>query len=104
MEWDGYSTSAKFRQGTELMLNTLIERKAKYVLAGIKNRVLIRKEDREWLEEQFFPRATDFGFGGIAIVRPSNYFNKVAIESITSKVDKEKVAINLFDEVPEEKE
>ena len=25
MEWDGYATSKQFKQGTELMLNTLIQ-------------------------------------------------------------------------------
>jgi hypothetical protein len=103
MQWDGYSTSAEFRQGTELMLNTLIQHKANYVLADIKNMVLIGREDQEWLEKEFLPRAMNFGFGGLAIVRPNSYFNKVAIESISYKIDKEKLPISLFDNVNDAK-
>jgi hypothetical protein len=103
MQWNGYSTSAEFRQGTELMLNTLISHKANYVLADIKNMVLIGKEDQEWLEAAFIPRAISFGFNALAIVRPNNYFNKVAVESISYKVDKEKLAIGLFDNINEAK-
>jgi len=103
MEWDGYSTSAEFRQGTELMLNTLISHKANYVLADIKNMVLIGSEDQKWVETQFIPRAISFGFAALAIVRPNSYFNKVAIESISYKVDKEKLAIGIFDNLNEAK-
>src|SRR5829696_8657988 len=87
MQWDGYSTSAEFRQGTELMLNTLIRHKANFVLADIKNMVLISGEDQQWLEKEFLPRAMNFGFSGLAIIRPTSYFNKVAIESISYKID-----------------
>lgn len=103
MEWDGYSTSAEFRQGTELMLNTLIGHRANFVLADIKNMTLISGEDQQWLETQFLPRAISFGFSGLAIIRPDNYFNKVAVESIYYKVDKEKLAISFFDNVNEAK-
>lgn len=101
MEWDGYSNSSQFRQGTELMLNTLIANKASHVLADIKDMVLIGQEDQQWLSTDFLPRAIQFGFKGIAIVRPDNYFNKVAVESVSYKVDKEKLTINFFDNIEE---
>jgi ribonuclease HII len=101
MEWDGYATSAQFKEGTELMLNTLIQNKAFKVLADIKDMVLIGMEDQKWLDTVFLPRAIQFGFKAIAIVKPDNYFNKVAVESISYKVDKDKLAINFFDNVEE---
>ncbi len=103
MEWDGYATSEQFKQGTELMLNTLIKNKATKVLADVKDMVLIGMEDQNWLDSQFIPRAVEFGFKAIAIIRPDSYFNKVAIESISYKVDKTKLAINFFDNVEEAK-
>jgi hypothetical protein len=99
MEWDGYATSAQFKEGTELMLNTLIQNKVFKVLADIKDMVLIGMEDQRWLDTHFLPRAIQFGFKALAIVRPDNYFNKVAVESISYKVDKDKLAINFFDNV-----
>jgi hypothetical protein len=104
MEWDGYATSAQFKEGTELMLNILIQNKAFKVLADIKDMVLIGMEDQQWLDTQFLPRAIQFGFKALAIVRPDNYFNKVAVESISYKVDKDKLAINFFDNAEEARE
>ena len=104
MEWDGYATSNQFKEGTELMLNTLIQNNAVKVLADLKDMVLIGMEDQQWLDTHFLPRAIKFGFKAIAIIKPDNYFNKVAVESISYKVDKAKLAINFFDNVTEARE
>lgn len=104
MEWNGYATSKQFKQGTELMLNMLIKNNCSKVLADIKEMKIIAMEDQQWLNEEFLPRATTFGFKAIAIVKPHYYFNKVAVETISYKVDKEKLTINFFDNSEEAKE
>ena len=103
MEWDGYATSKQFKEGTELMLNTLIKHHCSKVLADIKHMKIIAMEDQQWLNEGFLPRATKFGFKAIAIVKPDFYFNKVAVETISYKVDKDKLTINFFDNIEEAK-
>lgn len=104
MEWRGYATSREFKQGTELMLKALIENNTFKVLADIKDMIIIAKEDQDWLDADFLPRATDLGFKVLAIVKPDHYFNKVAVESISYKVDKNKLAMNFFDDVRDAKE
>lgn len=104
MEWDGYATSEQFREGTELMLNTLIKHKASKVLADIKDMVLIGLEDQKWMDRYFLPRAIKFGFKVVAILRPQSYFNKIAIESISFKVDQEQLKLSLFDNLEEAKD
>ena len=101
MEWDGYAKSVEFKEGTELMLNTLIQNNSCKVLADIKDMVLIGREDQQWLDTYFLPRAIQFGFKAIAIVKPDHYFNKVAVESIAHQVDKDKLNIHFFDSVPD---
>ena len=101
MEWDGYATSAQFKEGTELMLNTLVKHHCTKVLADIKDMVLIGMEDQQWLDTHFLPRAIEFGFKAIAIIKPEHYFNKVAVETISYKVDKDKLTINFFDNIEE---
>ena len=96
MEWHGYATSRQFKEGTELMLNTLIKNNSSKVLADIRDMTLIGMEDQQWLNTHFLPRAIKFGFKAIAIIRPDNYFNNVAVESVSYKVDKDKLAINFF--------
>ncbi len=103
MEWDGYATSGQFREGTELMLNVLIQNHASKVLADAKDMILIGLEDQQWMDTEFLPRAIKFGFKAIALIKPDSYFNKVAIESISYKVDKEKLMINFFDSIDEAK-
>ncbi len=103
MDWDGYATSKQFKQGTELMLNTLIQNHCSKVLADIKDMKIIAMEDQQWLNEEFLPRATTFGFKAIAIVKPKYYFNQVAVETISYKVDKEKLTINFFDDIEDAK-
>ncbi len=99
MDWDGYATSAQFREGTELMLNLLIRHGTKKVLADIKDMVIIGREDQEWLETSFLPRAINFGFSAIAMVKPNHYFNRVAVETVSYKIDREKLQINFFENV-----
>jgi ferredoxin-NADP reductase len=98
MQWNGYATSAAFREGTEYMLQVLKEHRASKVLADIRDMVLIGMEDQHWLDTDFLPRATAAGFRAIAMIRPVHYFNKVAVETISYKVDKEKLAINFFED------
>lgn len=103
MDWDGYATSRQFKEGTELMLNTLIKNNTYKVLADTKDMVLIGREDQEWLDTDFLPRAIKFGFKAIAIIKPDHYFNKVAVESISYKVDKDKLSISFFGNIEEAK-
>jgi hypothetical protein len=97
MRWQGYATSVEFREGTELMLDMLKLNHANKVLADIEEMAIIGMDDQAWLNSDFLPRAIASGFRAIAIIRPHAYFNKVAVESISYKVDKEKLAIAFFD-------
>jgi hypothetical protein len=101
MKWTGYSTSAAFREGTQLMLDTLKENKASKVLADVRDMDLIGMDDQHWLEHVFLPAAMREGFKTLAIVSPRSYFNKVAIDNISEKIDREKLDINIFNNLDE---
>jgi hypothetical protein len=104
MDWEGYATSQEFREGTETMLNLLIEQRMHKVLGNIRDMVIIGAEDQKWMETNFLPRAIRFGIKACALVNPINYFNKVAVEAISYKVEKEKLQIKFFDTSEEAKE
>jgi hypothetical protein len=104
MEWKGYATSNDFKEGTELMLNTLIRHNTFKVLADVKDMTIIAREDQEWLNAVFLPRATEFGFKVIAIIQPEQYFNKVAIESISHRIDPQKLSLRVFDNIEDARE
>ncbi|MBT1689270.1 SpoIIAA family protein [Dawidia soli] len=101
MDWNGYATSAQFREGTEYMLKLLVEHGAHKVLADIKTMTLIGQEDQNYVKFNFLPRAIERGFRAIALVRPSNYFNALAVEAISYRVQQTSVQIRLFDSLEE---
>ncbi|UII31434.1 STAS/SEC14 domain-containing protein [Fulvivirga ulvae] len=98
MKWEGYISSAEFREGTELMLNLLIKNNANKVLADIEHMLLIDKEDQEWLISYFLPRAIRFGFRAIALLKPISTFNSNVIESISSHINQE-ISIKVFNNI-----
>lgn len=100
MQWEGYATSPQFREGTELMLNQLIQHKASKVLADIRKMVLIGSDDQQWLLDLFLPRALKFGFRSVAFLKPGSYFNQVAVENVTSKIGAQ-LNIGFFDDIGE---
>ena len=97
MKWKGYANSQQFREGTRRMLEVLREAKATVVLGDITDMVLISQDDQQWLIENFLPVATDAGFRAIALLKPQHYFNRVAVETIAYKVNKEKLRISFFE-------
>lgn len=99
MEWDGYATRDEFREGTEYMLKVLVENKASKVLADVKDMTLIAKDDQNYVQYNFMPRAVERGFKAIALVKPDNYFNAIAIETISYRVKELQVQIRIFDDV-----
>ena len=101
MDWDGYATSAQFREGTEYMLQLLKQNNSSKVLADIKDMTIIGREDQNYVQFNFLPRAIDAGFRAIAIVRPVNHFNAVAIETISYRVNKTVVQMRVFDDIEE---
>jgi hypothetical protein len=101
MDWNGYATSAQFREGTEYMLKVLVENGAHKVLADIESMTLIGQEDQNYVKFNFLPRAIERGFRAIALVRPSNYFNALAVEAISYRVQQTSVQIRIFNSLPE---
>lgn len=96
MKWEGYISSAEFRDGTELMLNLLIKNGTSKVLADVEHMLLIDQKDQEWLIKYFLPRAIQFGFKAIALLKPISMFNRSAIDNISSYISHE-ISIKVFD-------
>lgn len=104
MEWNDYATSREFREGTEFMLDLLIKHNCSRVLADIRDMTIIGLEDRTWMENDFLPRAIRQGFKYIAITTPTSYFNKVAVEDISYKIDKKKLTLHFCETLEQGKQ
>jgi hypothetical protein len=71
--------------------------KSQSLSSVLREMILIGMEDKRLPELKFLPRAIKCGFKRIAIISPNTYFNKVAVESASYKVDKDQLTISFFD-------
>lgn len=94
--WNGYATSTQFRESTELLLETLVKNKTSRVLVDLKDMVLIGKDDQDWMDKTYIPKATALGMKIVACVQPIHYFNKIAVESIVYSFNKTPVKVSYF--------
>jgi hypothetical protein len=97
MIWKGYATSAAFREGNAQVLAQITQRRASKLLGDVTDFVLIGAEDQAWLNEVWIPRAVHAGLRKVALVQPSFYFNRVAIDSVAQKLDRDRVELGFFD-------
>ncbi|HYD87580.1 MAG TPA: STAS/SEC14 domain-containing protein [Vitreimonas sp.] len=96
MIWKGYATSAAFRDGNAQVLSEINARKASKLLGDVTDFVLIGAEDQAWLNEVWIPRAMHAGLRKVALVQPNFYFNRVAVDSVAQKLDRERVEVGFF--------
>jgi hypothetical protein len=97
MIWKGYATSAAFREGNARVLTEITDRRASKLLGDVTDFVLIGAEDQAWLNEVWIPRAMHAGLRKVALVQPNFYFNRVAIDSVAQKLDRDRVELGFFD-------
>jgi hypothetical protein len=97
MIWKGYATSAAFREGNAQVLAQITQRRASKLLGDVTDFVLIGAEDQAWLNEVWIPRAMHAGLRKVALVQPNFYFNRVAIDSVAQKLDRDRVELGFFD-------
>ena len=97
MIWKGYATSAAFREGNARVLAEITGRHASKLLGDVTDFVLIGAEDQAWLNEVWIRRAMHAGLRKVALVQPSFYFNRVAIDSVAQKLDRDRVELGFFD-------
>jgi hypothetical protein len=99
MLWQGYATSAAFRAANERVLAVLGGTRSSKLLGDVSRFVLIGADDQAWLNDDWIPRAIDAGLRHAALVQPHYYFNKVAVETVSSRIDPEHLSVSFFGDV-----
>jgi hypothetical protein len=85
--WVGYATSIQFQDGIANILDLVIACKARCLLIDLENMVLIGAKDQQWMSKIIIPSLVNLGVGTVAIIPPSNYFNKVAVDTIAASAN-----------------
>ena len=96
MTWKGYATSPEFRDANERVLGEFKARNGSKMLCDVTNFVLIGSDDQRWLYEDWIPRAMAAGMRTCALVMPVFYFNRVAIENVVQRLDRQTLAVQHF--------
>ncbi len=98
MEWRGYFTSPQFRDANERVLAAIVEHRSTRLLGDVTDFKLIGAEDQEWLNTNWIPRVIDAGVRHVAVVQPVYYFNKVAVETVAQRIDRDSMTVQYFDD------
>jgi len=99
MQWHGYATSSQFRAICESMLQLMKEHNIWRVLADTTHMKMISMEDQKWLDNEWLPRAIAAGYEKCAIIVSPDYFTRVTVDSVVSKIDQNQLEIRYFDDV-----
>ena len=96
MIWKGYATSKEFRAGNENVLDMVSTRTAMKLLGDVTDFKLIGGEDQRWLNDNWIPRAIGAGLRHVALVSPTYYFNQVAVDTVSQRVDPSRLNVRQF--------
>ena len=80
------------------MLACLRDKQATRLLGDIRDFTLISAADQDWLNQVWIPRAIEIGLRRVALVQPSYYFNRVAVDNVTSRTDPNRLTVAYFDD------
>lgn len=97
MIWRGYHTSAAFRQHNAELMDLIVARGATKLLGDIRDFTLIAAEDQVWLNETWLPQAMSRGLRFAALVTPTFYFNRVAVQTVVDRITSPMLQVAYFD-------
>ena len=95
--WKGIFVSGEeFRKILDEMINALSLKKASTIIADAREMKIISEADRQWIIDDWYPRALAAGFRCQALVVTKNSFNEQAIKLIVVKYNNEDVKTKYF--------
>jgi hypothetical protein len=100
--WKGiYVSGNEFRKILDEMISALAAKKASTIIADARNMKVIAEADRQWIIDDWYPRALAAGFRCQALVVTKDTFNEQAIKLIVMKYNDDDVKTRYFT-VPED--
>ena len=96
-QWKGIFVSGnEFRKILDEVINALSAKQTSTVIADVRNMKVIAEADRQWIVDDWYPRALKAGFRCQAIVVTKNSFNEQSIKLIVTKYNDEDVKTRYF--------
>jgi hypothetical protein len=96
-----FLTNEQFKKASNAMLGIVIEKQCTQALADLTNMGVIPMESQRWTQTDLFPRLCQTSMQFCANVLSKDVFNKVAINSMVSKMNGTQLVITNFITVKE---
>jgi hypothetical protein len=95
--WKGiYVSGNEFRKILDEIINALAVKKVSTIIADARNMKVIGEADRQWIIDDWYPRALEAGFRCQALVVTKDTFNEQAIKLIVMKYNDDDVKTRYF--------
>ncbi|WP_375563204.1 STAS/SEC14 domain-containing protein [Bernardetia sp. OM2101] len=104
MQWTGFATSQKYKQGMNTGLEKVKEKKVIRWLANMVEMGAITPEDQKWTNEDWFPRLLGAGVRIAAVVMSKDIFNQLAVKKIGKDMTDNTYTMHFFESLEEAKE
>ena len=97
IEWFGSPKSEDFRKACMLVIDALKDNNTSKVLTDNSRAVIFRREDQEWLNEVWLPKAEKVGYRVSATLVKKDPFVKFAVDNILKGRDQSKFLNKRFE-------
>lgn len=103
MDWKGFVGGERFRSGLLKGLELLVDKNATRWLAVLTEMGSLLKEDQEWSNSEWFPRAAEAGVQKIAIIVPQKVLAQMSVNAIMQKAARSTIESKHFKNIEEAK-
>lgn len=103
LDWEGYTTSEQFRDACNASLELLIKHRADKMIADNTKAKIVKGEDQQWMNDEWFPKAFAAGFRTSAVVVSTDIFRDMAVKKIVNGLDKNQFTVQFFTSLEEAK-
>jgi hypothetical protein len=86
MEWHEFAEGEQYRDGLDAGLELVEEKRAQNWLADLRDMETVSEEDKQWSNEQWFPRALESSLEQMAIIQPESVVANMSVEDIMQEV------------------
>ena len=99
MVWKSFAKGDKFRNGLDEGLELLRAKDARNWLADLRDLGTVTKDDQEWSNENWYPRAINAGVRKMAVIMPKSVISTMSVTRILTKVEKVDIETRYFDDL-----
>lgn len=97
MKWHNFAEGEAFRDGLDAGLDLVQEESAGNWLADLREMGTVTEDDKQWTNDDWFPRAMQTSLSNMAIVQPESVIASMGVDKIMQEVGDGELKTHYFD-------